>query len=115
MTGTAAQKNIDGVHALPSGRLILSFAASNGVIGGLTILKEDLILYDPDTDVASVTLPGQNLFDGTTANLNAVSAEPPAVPALHPSAMTLLLAVLMASGAWMLHTGWAHRGTRSTL
>jgi hypothetical protein len=115
MTGTAAQKNIDGLHVLRSGRLILSFAASNGSIGGLTIKAEDLVRYDLLADEATVELPGQNLFDGVTANLNAVSAEPPVVPALEPSGTTLLLTVLMASGAWLLHTGWARRGMRSTL
>ena len=99
ITGTAAQKDVDAVHVLPSGDLLLSVALSGGSLGGLTLEKQDLILYDPSTGVAMVALDGDGLFDGTTADLNALSLDSVQLPALSVFGVLMLGLALFGSGA----------------
>jgi hypothetical protein len=96
ITGTAAQRNVDAVHVLPDGHLLLSTLISNGTLGGLTLREQDIVEYDPDADTASVFLDGDDLFNGTTADLNAFTFAfpPPAVPALPPAALVALALAL---------------------
>jgi hypothetical protein len=72
-SGTTGQRNVDALHRSPGGRLILSVALSGGGLGGLTLQAQDLVEYDPDTGQARLFLEGSELYDGTTANLNAFS------------------------------------------
>jgi hypothetical protein len=94
ITGTAAQRNIDAVHVLPNGNLLLSVLIDGGALGGLVLEAEDVSQYDPAAAVAADFLVGAGLFNGTTANLNAMTfapAPPPnPVPALSPGALLVL-------------------------
>jgi hypothetical protein len=56
-------EDIDAVHILDNGNIILSTAAAS-TLGGLSYSEGDLIEYNPTTDVATLFLDG-NLFDGS--------------------------------------------------
>ncbi len=102
ISGTQAQQDVDAVHVLRSGDLLLSIALSGGSLGGLTLEEHDLILYDPLTGVASVALAGDGLFDGTTADINALSLDPVQLPAFSLAGVLILGLALFGSGAGAL-------------
>ncbi|MBW8040118.1 MAG: PEP-CTERM sorting domain-containing protein [Planctomycetes bacterium] len=62
LTGTGT--NIDSVHILDSGNIILSTAGA-ATLGGLSFGKNDLIEYNPTTDTSTL------YFDGTSFSGNA--------------------------------------------
>lgn len=95
ITGTAFQKDIDALHLLANGHLILSVLLDGGTLGGLTLHSEDLVDYDPQTDTAVVYLDGTGLWNGTTARLNAASVTEP-LPLAAPALPGLGLAGLAA-------------------
>lgn len=98
LTGTAAQKNIDALHVQPDGNLLLSVLIDNGTLGGLVLKDEDIVEYDPVADVATVFISGAGLFNGTTANLNALtfaSRVPVLAPTLSPRGWALLVLALV--------------------
>jgi hypothetical protein len=70
-SGATSQKNVDAVHILSSGALLLSMSLDGGTLGGLTLRDQDLVTWDGAT--ASQFLDGDGLFNGTTADLNAVT------------------------------------------
>lgn len=51
-------ENIDAVHLLDSGNIILSIHENNGRLGGLNFGYGDLIEYNPTTNVATMFLDG---------------------------------------------------------
>jgi cysteine-rich repeat protein len=68
----AGDENIDGVHVLPNGHIVLSVARATGAsLGGLTFRGGDLVEYDPATDTATLFL-SQDVF-GADRNIDAVS------------------------------------------
>jgi hypothetical protein len=64
--GTA---DIDAVHALDTGNIVLSTAAGAS-LGGLTFGKGDLVEYNPTTDTATLLLD-ENLFSSAQPNIDA--------------------------------------------
>ena len=77
ISGTLTQKIVDGVHVLGDGNLVLSISIDNGSLGGLTLRDQDLVEYDPDTDMASLFLDGDGLFDGVTRDIDAIFVPEP--------------------------------------
>ena len=61
--------DIDAVHVLANGNIVLSTAAA-ATLGGLTFGKDDLIEYNPTTDTATLYFDG-NLFSKTTEIIDA--------------------------------------------
>ncbi|MHC4544059.1 MAG: PEP-CTERM sorting domain-containing protein [Planctomycetota bacterium] len=59
---SSAQPNIDAAYVRSNGNIILS-TTGNATLGGLGFGKDDLIEYNPTTDVASLFFDG-NLFSG---------------------------------------------------
>ena len=59
---SSAQPNIDALYVHDSGNIILS-TTGNATLGGLSFGKDDLIEYNPPTDVATLFFDG-NLFSG---------------------------------------------------
>jgi hypothetical protein len=62
-------ENIDAVHLLDNGNIIISTAAS-ATLGGMTFADGDLVEYNPTTDVATLYF-SEGLFSNN-ANVNAV-------------------------------------------
>lgn len=67
----ATDENIDAVHVLDNGRLILSTNAS-ATLGGLTFGANDLVDYDLATDTASLFFDGSVLFGGGGEDIDGV-------------------------------------------
>ncbi|NIP23226.1 MAG: PEP-CTERM sorting domain-containing protein [Phycisphaerae bacterium] len=67
---SSSQPNIDAAYILDNGNIILS-TTGNATIGGLGFGKDDLIEYNPTTDVATLFFDG-NLFSGNE-NIDAVN------------------------------------------
>ena len=63
-------ENVDAVHVLDSGNIILSTIDSSATLGGLTFSDGDLVEYNPTTDIATLFFD-VSLFDGT-ANVDSV-------------------------------------------
>jgi len=59
----SGSENIDAVHILDSGNIILS-SSDDATLGGLTFGSGDLVEYNPITDTATLFFDG-NLFDGS--------------------------------------------------
>jgi len=66
---SSSQPNIDAVYVRDNGNIILS-TTGNATLGGLGFGKDDLIEYNPPTDVATLFFNG-NLFSGNE-NIDAV-------------------------------------------
>jgi len=64
-----SDENIDAVHILDNGNIILS-TADGAMLGGLSFTSGDLIEYNPATDIAALFFDGA-LFDGSE-NIDAV-------------------------------------------
>ncbi len=69
-----ADENIDAVHLLTNGHLLLSTVGSAS-LGGLSFDADDVVDYDPVDDLASVVLDGSAVF-GNNANIDAISVLP---------------------------------------
>jgi hypothetical protein len=69
--GATSQKNVDAVHMLLNGNLLFSMSLDGGTLGDLTLRQQDLVEWDDVT--ASQFLDGDGLFNGTTADLDAVT------------------------------------------
>ena len=90
--GTASQRNIDALHIDDGGDLLISVLGSNGLLGGHTTLSQDITRFDGAT--GSLFLGGTNLYDGQTANLNALTIGVP-----EPSLLALAGLALLALAA----------------
>jgi hypothetical protein len=96
--------NIDALHILRGGGLVLSVNIGNGTLGGVAVKSSDLVRHDPVGGTTRVHLNGEGLFDGDTANLNATTAHPSSVPILGPFALDVLLVSLAGGGVWVSST-----------
>ncbi len=67
----SGNENIDAVHVLSNGNFILS-TANAATLGGLTFDPDDLVEYNPNTDVATLFFSGSN-FSATNEDIDAVS------------------------------------------
>jgi Ca2+-binding RTX toxin-like protein len=66
----ATNEDIDAVHVLSNGHIVLSTVA-NATLGGLTFGDDDLVEYDPVSDTASLLFDGGALFSNTREDINA--------------------------------------------
>jgi hypothetical protein len=66
----ATNEDIDAVHVLSNGHIVLSTVA-NATLGGLTFGDDDLVEYDPVSDTASLLFDGGALFSNTNEDINA--------------------------------------------
>lgn len=89
---TLAEEDIDAFSFL-NGRLILS-TASAASLGGLSFQPDDLVLYDPVTNVASLFMNGDLEFAQTNENIDALFIPEPGTAAL----LTVGLAGFVVSG-----------------
>ena len=64
-------EDIDAVHILDDGRIILS-TTGNARLGGLNFGDDDLVAYDPVTKTASLYFDGGNLFSNTNEDIDGV-------------------------------------------
>jgi hypothetical protein len=63
-------EDIDAVYVLSNGNIILS-TVGNATLGGLTFGDDDLVVYDPLSDTASLFFDGGSLFSNTYEDINA--------------------------------------------
>ncbi len=69
--GLSFTDNIDALHVLANGHLLLS-AISSTNLGGLSFGKDDLIDYDPLNDTASLIFNGSTLISGGNHDITSV-------------------------------------------
>ncbi|MEE8343066.1 MAG: DNRLRE domain-containing protein, partial [Gammaproteobacteria bacterium] len=62
-------RNIDAVHVMDDGQLILSTAGTT-TLGGLSFDADDLVAYDPVTDIATLFFDGSALFSGGNEDID---------------------------------------------
>ncbi len=70
-SGFSLTENIDAVHFLDNGNILLS-TQNDATLGGLTFDESDLVEYNPGTNTATLFFDGSILFGGA-ANIDAVS------------------------------------------
>ena len=84
-------ENIDAVHVLDSGNIVLS-TADVAILGGLSFTSGDLVEYNPTTDVATLYFD-ENNFTGSP-NIDAVYVttvpEPATIPLLGLGCLVLI-------------------------
>ena len=69
--GYGLAQDIDAVHLLPNGHIVLS-AINTITLGGVTGENEDLIDYDPVSDVGTRIFDGSTLFTDGSTDISAV-------------------------------------------
>jgi hypothetical protein len=73
---SATDEDIDAVHVLDNGHIILSTTGEGAVpdttLGGLTFGGDDLVDYDPDTDIATLYFDGEDLFSAADEDIDAI-------------------------------------------
>ncbi len=62
--------NINAVHVLDNGHVVMSVAGTNRSIGSLTFNQEDLVEYDPVADSAIMYFDGSSYFGSLPSNIN---------------------------------------------
>lgn len=67
---SSTEEDINAVHLLPDGRLVLS-TTGNATLGGLSFGDDDLIVYDPVSDSAKLLVDG-SVFSSSTEDIDAV-------------------------------------------
>ncbi len=68
----SGNENIDAFHRLDSGSFLIS-TSGNATLGGLTFGDDDIVLYDPGSDTASLAFDGGALFSNGNEDVDAVS------------------------------------------
>ncbi|MDJ0709612.1 MAG: DNRLRE domain-containing protein [Woeseiaceae bacterium] len=68
---SASDEDIDAVHRLADGRLLIS-TTGNATLGGLSFGDDDIVEYDPSTDTATLYFDG-SAFSATDEDIDAVS------------------------------------------
>ncbi len=68
---SATDEDIDAVHVLSNGHIILS-TRDDATLGGLSFGDDDLVDYDPIADTATLYFDGGALFSATTEDVDAV-------------------------------------------
>lgn len=69
----ADNADIDAVHVLENGNILLSVDANNESIGGLTFNDEDIVEYNPVSGVAVMYFDGDAPFGTTNENIDGIS------------------------------------------
>ncbi len=64
------REDINAYHLLPDGRMVLS-TVGNARLGGLSFGDDDLVLYDPSSDAASLLFDGGRSFSSTREDIDA--------------------------------------------
>ena len=72
LAGGDTLNDIDAVHLLPNGHIIMSTTTDGAVIGGVTFNAEDLVLYDPMLGVATLIFDGSAIFASDTSDIDSV-------------------------------------------
>ncbi len=67
----ASNRDINAVHFLPNGNLVLS-TINGGTLGGQAFADEDLVEYNPTTNMGSLFFDGSAKFTAGGADLNAI-------------------------------------------
>ncbi len=68
---SSTTEDIDAVHTLSNGHIILS-TATDATLGGISFGDDDLVEYDPVTDTATIYFDGGALFSSTKEDIEAV-------------------------------------------
>jgi len=66
--------NVNALHLLPNGQILISTDTDGSIIAGLTFNAEDVVLYDPILQTATVVFSGTGVFD-TQANIDAIHVQ----------------------------------------
>ncbi len=69
--GVTNLNNINAVHLLPNGQILMSTDTDGSSIAGVTFNAEDVVLYDPILQTATVVFSGTGIFDNA-ANIDAI-------------------------------------------
>lgn len=69
--GTTSLGDINALHLLPNGWIVLSTATPGSSINGVSFGPEDLVLYDPILQTATLFFDGSTIFSGA-ADIDAV-------------------------------------------
>ncbi|HEY1099455.1 MAG TPA: hypothetical protein VGF99_11025, partial [Myxococcota bacterium] len=64
--------DIDAVHLLPNGQVLLSTANDGASINGLTFNAEDIVLYDPLLHAVTLVFDGSAIFSSDSADIDAI-------------------------------------------
>ncbi len=64
--------NIDAMHLLPNGKILLSTATDGSVIAGVTFNAEDIVMYDPILQTAVLIFDGSTIFTADTVDIDAI-------------------------------------------
>ncbi|MGV3592658.1 MAG: DUF6701 domain-containing protein [Gammaproteobacteria bacterium] len=72
LTGGDTLQNVDALHLLPNGHIIMSTTTDGASIGGVTFNAEDLVLYDPILKTATLVFDGSTIFASSTSDIDAV-------------------------------------------
>ncbi|HEY0961779.1 MAG TPA: DUF6701 domain-containing protein, partial [Pseudomonadales bacterium] len=64
--------DIDAVHLLPNGQVLLSTANDGSSINGLTFNAEDIVLYDPLLHAVTLVFDGSAIFSSDSADIDAI-------------------------------------------
>ncbi|MBT8484928.1 MAG: hypothetical protein KJO43_05065 [Phycisphaerae bacterium] len=62
-TGGSTATDVNAVFLRADGQFVLSHANDSDTLGGLTFTDGDIVLYDPDGDVATLLVAEADLFD----------------------------------------------------
>jgi len=89
---TPEDEDIDAVHVLSNGNIILS-TRNSGAIGGLNFEDDDLVEYDPTTGIASLLFDGSELLFDTPSDedIDAMFYKIALMPAAIPEPETIFL------------------------
>ena len=86
----AANEDIDGLYRNPDGTLLLS-TVSSASLGGITFSQDDVVLYNPSTNMASVFVDEAIFSNG--ANINGISVPSPSTAILGAAGLLALISV----------------------
>ncbi len=93
--GVAQGLDLDALHYLDNGHLLVSFDGS-GTVGGVTFDDEDVLAYDPTLDTWTLVYDGSAAYpQWAPADLDVFSAAPPAAT---PTATGSMTATATATG-----------------
>ena len=90
-------EDIDAVHVLSNGDIVLS-TTSKATLGGLTFHKDDMIQYNPTTNIAKILYEDSVDNSGRLGNINALSAN--SADAAVPESSTIVLFGTGLLGLW---------------
>lgn len=77
----SGNEDVDGVHAMPNGTLLLS-TTNDATLAGLSFGRDDVVLYDPFAGTALIFFDGGATFANAFEDVDALSVPEPALVAL---------------------------------